>query len=283
MIRLSSENDINGIVCLWEESFGDSEKDIFFFLNTHYKPHNTIVCELDDEIVSVLFLLDGEMHIDGVDYPSYYLYAACTSLKYRGKGYMGDLLRFAQSISAERNRFFIALKPAEESLYNYYAKFGYRPVFTKKTAVLDKADLCENTVCECDYNISELSIIRNRFFNDINYFKWDEKSVKFAFDHHKYFGGEVLANRNGYILYSVDGRKLIVKESAFTQKEFLFCVSEIIKNIDIDSVRVELPYGYEFECSKNESGNAGMLLPLCDEADYLLKNINDAYLALTLD
>ncbi len=70
IIRLSHKNDISGIISLWSESFGDSEEEIMFFIKNKYIPENTLVAELNGEIASVLFLLDGKMCIKGVDYPS---------------------------------------------------------------------------------------------------------------------------------------------------------------------------------------------------------------------
>ena len=57
MVRLSTNNDINGIISVWKEAFGDSESDIRFFLDEHFKPDNTVISECEGEVASVLFLL----------------------------------------------------------------------------------------------------------------------------------------------------------------------------------------------------------------------------------
>jgi hypothetical protein len=57
MIRYSDKNDLNGIIRLWHEAFGDSENEIRFFLDSCYIPHNTVVYESDGEIASMLFQL----------------------------------------------------------------------------------------------------------------------------------------------------------------------------------------------------------------------------------
>ena len=129
MIRLSDKKDINSIIGLWCECFGDSEEDVRFFLDNCYTPKNTLVYEVNGEIASMLFLLEGDMSVSGVDYPSYYLYAACTSKKHRGKGLMADLLSFAKKVAMERKRSFICLRPGEHSLFKFYEKHGYKTVF----------------------------------------------------------------------------------------------------------------------------------------------------------
>ena len=65
MIRFSNEKDILQIVSLWSEAFGDGEKEIRFFLDEWYKPQNTLVCELNGEVVSMLFLLEGSFCFEG--------------------------------------------------------------------------------------------------------------------------------------------------------------------------------------------------------------------------
>ncbi len=283
MIRLSEEKDISGIVALWKESFGDTEEDIHFFLNAHYNPDNTLVYEVEGKMASVLFLLEGEMHIKGVDYPSYYLYAACTSAKYRGRGFMAKLLDFAKSISADRKKFFIALKPAEESLYAYYSKFGYKSVFTKKIATFTRLDCYNNLIGKNEILASSLSEIRNGFYSDIDYFKWDDKFVNFAFEHHKYFGGQCFIDCKGYILYTFNDEIMSVKETTFTQTELMTVADKLSENYKFNSISVDLPFNYDVEFSKTEIVNSGMLLPLCDDAESLINKIDNAYLALTLD
>lgn len=282
MVRLSTSCDIDGIVAVWKEAFGDSEKDIHFFLDAHYSPENTVVYDYNGEIASVLFLIDGDMHISGVDYSSYYLYAACTLKKYRGRGMMSDMLDFSKHIASERNKYFIALKPAEESLYNYYSRFGYKPVFFKKI-------LSFNAKTDSDYfyafidNNSSLNELRNNSYYNYDYFKWSNDSVDFAVEHHKYYGGNLICGCKGYILYSVYNDVLHVKETTFPYDEFEKAVNSLMLDLCIEKVSVELPFDFDFNSYNSEITKSGMLLPLSEEADIIIKNINHAYLALTLD
>ena len=162
MVRLSTPNDLNGIVSVWKEAFGDSEKDIRFFLDNHYKADNAVVYDSNGEVASVLFLIDGFMHIKGKDYPSYYLYAACTMKKYRGRGIMSEMLEFTKNIAFNRQKIFVALKPAEDSLYNYYSRFGYQPVFSKKKAVFELTDITDNTSIINNETDIDFSLLKGR-------------------------------------------------------------------------------------------------------------------------
>ena len=284
MIRLSQKNDLNDIIALWNESFGDSEEDIRFFLDSRYIPENTVVCEINGRIVSVLFLLNGSMHINGNDYPSYYLYAACTSNKFRGKGIMGDMLSFSESLSASRNKYFIALKPAEKSLFGYYGRFGYKTVFTKKTAeiVCDFSNIHEFGFD--DANAEKKSESRDNIFEHINYFKWDSDSVEFAISHHEYFGGKIFGTKNGYILYFVKDEVLYIRENTLSDNdEFLKVINYLCNLNGTHSVVAELPSDYHIECIKYEISDSGMILPLNNKAEEMILSLNNAYLNLALD
>ena len=283
MIRLSDNNDLKGIISLWQEAFGDSESDILFFLNSHYNPENTVVYEYNNEIASVLFLIEGNMHIKNVDYPSYYLYAACTLKKYRGKGLMSEMLDFAKKIAISRNCFFIALKPAEKSLFDYYSRFGYKTAFKKKTVYISK--LFDNGINKIPLQNSDaINVeIRDSFFENTDYFKWDKPSFDFAVEHHKFYGGKVFGGCNGYILYSVIDGVLTVKENTFPELEFINVIKNIALEKNISSVQADSSFYSLNENFKSEIIDSGMLIPLCPKAESLIKTLDNAYLSLTLD
>ncbi len=283
MIRLSTPNDLNGIINVWHNSFGDNENDIRFFLDYHYKPDNTVVCELNGIIVSVLFLLEGDMHIKGSDYPSYYLYAACTLREYRGREIMASLLSYTKKISAERNKFYIVLKPAEESLYGFYSKFGYKAVFTKRISEITINHLKSNNFKADNNCVNLYSRLRDNVYSDIDYFKWNENAVSFAVKHHKYYGGDVVERRNGYALYSKIDGFIYVKEITFTQENAFDILRFIAEKANVGSLYIETPYNLKINCAKTKVINSGMLLPLCVDAQNKINDIENVYLALTLD
>lgn len=267
MVRLSTYEDINGIIAVWREAFGDSEKDIRFFLDSHYKPENTVVSVHNGELASVLFLIDGDMHIGGGDYPSYYLYAACTLKKFRGRGMMTELLDFSKQIAYERGKYFIALKPAEKSLFDFYSKFGYQSVFSKKIISFNRKDLK----------------IKESVNNSYSYFKWDNYSVKFAIEHHKYYGGFAIRDSDGFLLYTVNDGGLFIKENSFPTEKFFCIINELSIKHGTDNFRAELPAFSPLECDKDEIVKSGMLLPVSSDAEYLIDTVYNAYLSLTLD
>lgn len=282
MIRYSVQSDLNGIISLWKEAFGDSETEIKFFLNNRYKPENTLLAEEDGEITSMLFLLEGEMTFEGKCYPSYYLYAACTLNKYRGRGYMASLLDFAKETAFNRGYYFICLLPGEKSLYDFYEKHGYKTVFKKKILKINSDSIKDNPQFRKE-SICEIEKIRNKAFRNFNVFKWDCDALKFAFEHHEFFGGKALFDREGYALYTTSDGDIVVKEIAFTGdiNSILSCIVDSEK--DINELYVYLPVDFETTFSDYEIIDSGMMLPVNIDAEKITNRITNAYLGLTLD
>ncbi len=127
LVKFENENTRSQAVSLWHEAFGDSDEYINFFLDTH----EACICltqEENGELCSMLFLIDGEL----CGKSAYYLFAAATFKKHRGKGCMVRLLEKAKSYAARNAKAFIVLVPAEEWLFDYYSRFGYKTCFYAK-------------------------------------------------------------------------------------------------------------------------------------------------------
>ncbi len=286
MIRFSSENDKENIISLWIEAFGDSKEDVEFFLLNKYIQQNTLIIEQNSKIVSMLFLLNGEMHINGEDYPAYYLYAACTAKDYRGKGLMASLLTFAQQVALNRGVKFICLKPAEKSLFDFYSLHGYKSVFKRKIVTVDINDPKLIDI-DSGYTFSENkkkpNEIRNSAYSNLNYFKWDSPSVEFAFNHTKHYGGNIFESHKGYCIYSINNNKIYVKEYTFTNGfPSAFLEKASIEN-NINEIIIDLPVDYPVNFGKHRVINSEMILSVSPDAEKLLSEIKNAYLGLTLD
>lgn len=284
IIRLSEKDDIKGIVSLWHEAFGDSEEEIMFFIDNKYIPENTVIAECDGEIASVLFLLEGEMSIKGIKYPSYYLYAACTSKKFRGRGIMSGLLDEAKKIAFLREYDFICLMPGEKSLFDFYEKHGYKTVFSKKIFTVNYNNILKQNIFKI-YKKSNLpcSEIRNQAFAEFDFFRWDEQSTEFAFEHTKLYNGNVFQNCNGYCLYTVDDGVVHVKEFAFTHLNLLEIAQFIMAENGAEAAVFNLPSEYKTEIGKYEIVPSAMMICVNERSAAVFESLKNAYLGLTLD
>lgn len=285
MIRFATHNDIKDIITLWHEAFGDAEAEIKFFLENKFCPDNTLVVEENSGVVSMLFLIEGNLQINSKDYHSYYLYAACTSKSCRGRGLMAELLEFAANTAKSRNIHFICLMPGEKSLFDFYSKHGYVAAFSKKILKIgfSEIDAGEFSACNSSVLRAQPEFLRNNAFSNYDYFKWNNDAINFAFEHTKLYGGQVFESTKGYALYSFVGSDVVVKEFAFTHDFLPFFAADLRKNLSFDNLIFYLPADYPADIGNCQIVKSAMLLPITDIGKNLSSDIKNAYLGLTLD
>ena len=272
MIRFSVNHDKEKLIELWRKVFGDSYEAINLFFDYHYDSHNTLVCELDGKIVSMLYLLEGDFVISNKSHPSYYLYAAATDPQHRGRGIMAQMLEFAKQTAAYREMDYICLLPAENSLYAFYEKFGYKTVFRKKIAEIRINGINVSQQSNCNDN--DFAELRKVFLDDFDRFEWNNNDIEYAIRQHEFYGGKSILSCKGYCLYSVEDSKIVVKESTL-QPDCVFNNNT--------SIIINLPVDFQIDCVNSEVADCGMALPLNEEAEAAVYNIKNAYLGLTLD
>lgn len=112
MIKIT--NNIDDIVPLWKEAFGDSREDIVFFID-NIRNGVCLAEYQNDKAVSMLYLVDCSLNSK----QAHYIYAACTDNKYQKNGYMAGLIKYCID-----NYDRICLIPANEHLVDYYNKQG---------------------------------------------------------------------------------------------------------------------------------------------------------------
>ncbi len=283
MIRFATNEDVNDIIKLWNEAFGDNEDDIRFFVENRFVPENTLVADFDNEVVSMLFLLEGSMVINDIDYPSYYLYAACTAEKSRGKGLMAALLSYAKSLAAKRNKYFICLMPGEKSLFDFYARFGYKSIFSRKILKINYSEINDSELSENKLYFPDYYDKRINAFSKFNRFEWDEHSIKFACKHHLLYSGNEQNKRNGYALYNVNADEVFVKEFAFSADDFLAETKNLFDLSECKKAVVILPVDYSTSVGEYEIVDSAMAVAVKPEFDSVISEIKNAYLGLTLD
>jgi len=135
-IKLADLSHKQELIEIWREAFGDDEDYISGFLGEYLIPgYNAPVIINNGKIASALYMIELELYADKrVVGKCAYLFAAATRESERGRGYMGELIRYAIELYKKRGFYAIFLFPQEgdESLFRYYAKFGFEPVYGAK-------------------------------------------------------------------------------------------------------------------------------------------------------
>lgn len=173
LVYFENEDLKKQAVSLWHEAFGDSEEYINFFLSAH-KGCTFVPLTENGELVSALYLIDGVLN--GVE--GFYLFAAATFKAHRSKGYMARLLQLAEETAKQKNKSFIALVPAEKSLFDYYSRFGYKTAFyAKKQAKNLPVPKTENRFVWCREHTDYILDEHEKYGTDILEFEGEIYSV----------------------------------------------------------------------------------------------------------
>lgn len=114
---------------LWKLCFDDNEKFIDLYFNLRFNQHVNISIESGNRIIAALQMLPYSFTYYGEDFQTSYISGACTHPDYRNKGVMHRLIGSALARMSVEGITFGALIPAEDWLYDYYAKQGFAPVF----------------------------------------------------------------------------------------------------------------------------------------------------------
>lgn len=165
MVRFDCEKFRDDAVRLWKEAFGDSEEYIDFFHQTHGSCQCLTHAE-NGRLASALYLIDGEL----CGKKGYYLFAAATFSAYRGNGCMAKLLEKAKRFAADNSKSFIALVPAEKSLFGYYSRFGYKTAFYALKQKNDKIKKYESDsrFVWCSEHINYIKAEHEKYGTDIS-------------------------------------------------------------------------------------------------------------------
>lgn len=265
------------IISLWQEAFGDSRDYIEFFLNEC----PDIVClgnTCEGRLASMFFLLNG---IIG-EYRCKYLYAACTAIRFREKGLMGDLLEYAKKYCTEEGFDFIFLVPCEEALYSYYSKFGFEPRMRKAIYTVSGGNGGQSFQRVDD--VSRIAEKRMTLLGETDSFCFDRKTTEYAVREFLNGGGEVYIEDGCFLFFVVrNGKKCVVKELIAEKDCNLTLNLHLFKNLGEENIYIHTPIVYNGEDNGCVCTKCGMLCPLTEEARAFAEAHGTLYAGMYLD
>ena len=119
---------------LFTEAFGDKAfTDLFF--RTGYSPQRCLAA-FDGDLLAALHWFDCSLE----DKKAAYVYGIAAFRRCRGQGIGSALIRFAIDHLKALGYGIIALVPAEESLFPYYERFGFRPASAIRETLVPAGD-----------------------------------------------------------------------------------------------------------------------------------------------
>lgn len=151
MIRYAENRDLERIKKMWKTCFpSDSESvDKFYFKNI-YRPQSDIVYAENETNIPLasLQIIPYTMKLSDKTCIAGYIYGAMTHPDSRNRGYMRDLIAFAEGEMVKRGMSYAILIPGEKCLFHFYEKLGYQKAFPLSYHSVEAADIPKN-----DYGI----------------------------------------------------------------------------------------------------------------------------------
>lgn len=128
MIRYADMSLYKQAYELFDEVFDEDKRFNEYFFKNIFDINNLLVCMKDNVIASMVQTIPYEIQKIG---RVTYIYGAATRPEYRNQGLMSKLLNKSFEIDKQKGFTGSILIPANESLFEFYANFGYKKAFYK--------------------------------------------------------------------------------------------------------------------------------------------------------
>ena len=282
MIKVYNAENLNreAVVDLWVRSFGDSNEYVEFFLD-NCPSYICIEYFIDHKLVAMLFLLEGELFGE----KSKYLYAACTDADYRRRGIMEELISFSKCYCKDKGFSSIFLVPASDSLYSYYAKFGFIASFNKKFMCVKSANIINDEFESVD--IDRILSVKKKLLKSIKGFIFNDEVMKYTVKEHLFNGGRIFLKNieDKYILifYYLNNSDLIIKELLTDFDDISTVLNEHFGNKNAENIYICTPLVYNNRDIVEEYAKCGMCFPIDKKTSEYLNDRSDLYAGMYLD
>jgi predicted acetyltransferase len=230
-----------------------------------------VACD-GSEVVAALYHIPCKINEEN----AHYLFGAATLPSYRRRGVMRHLIEFSLEDARANGDKFSVLYPAEDRLYKYYEKLGYKSNCSRKTATVDKDELmhiAEYSGFCISMGIAGMSNLRNQTLK-ANALKFNQDYMKYSVACNKLGGGYTVCSDKGYALVQQDKfGECVVSELIANENGIFVTLGELLKNTDANKFTFNYPVNYKIFPKENVVSD-GMIYYLSD-----LK-LNNVYIGL---
>ncbi len=233
MLKYAENKDKSEILNLFNICFPNEEEFAEYFFKHFFSPENTVICVEDGKIAGSAMELKYD--ISGVGEVTY-LYAVGTLPEYRGRGLCKSILDYSHREDIKKGRAASVLIPGNSSLFDFYARYGYKTCF-----YVDEHKLTYKNAGE-SYDFGEptgkeLEAVYELFLKNKPHIIRDAAYFDVQKDMFKRFGGGVKGvyeggRLKGYCFYSVEDGKIIFEEAMGELCEI--AANEILREKNLD-------------------------------------------------
>lgn len=233
--RLAHQKDLASLKAIWNEVFleHETQESIDFYFANNFDLKHTFVLENDDkQIVSTLQLNQHDIMLDLKKTSVSFVVGVATLEKEQRKGYMRLLLDYAIKYARETLKQEMMILQA----YNWdvYRSFGFYEAYYKSEVPFLLDDLDGYQEARQKHIDSKLLLdIYEKYTTDLNAYKI--RNIKYFDKHLKALAidkTQVAASEDAYLFYQISGGKVIVVETAYTDKEALYALLKSVLKIN---------------------------------------------------
>lgn len=290
MIRFATQEDINKLKNLWDDSFHDPMSFVDFLYDNVVTIADTLVVEQGEDIACMLTIIPTSFVFRDKAVKTAYIYGAATAKKYQRKGYMTHLLTFAEEYCRDHGYAMSVLVPGEKYLFGYYKKRGYSEDFNCRMVnlspgMINKDLHCDTEILMDDVPARTVHTIREDALCDIPHIAWSAGEMTFALKDCRLYDEHVAYYKGGfgesYCIYGMDGSSMFIKEclgSSVDAQQVL--LKQVLLNEKPRRATLQLPIDSELFRYEGERARFGMAKPLV--LNSYIRDL-DAYMNLMLD
>lgn len=240
---------------------------------------------VDGELAAALYLLPCSLSDGGKNLKAHYLMGASTLQRFRGRGLMSGLIKYALEDAKSRGDLYSVLEPANPSLYDFYSRLGYRRAY--QSSVFDfysdnNINLNSNFQLLTKNSFDTWAELRfNICMNIRGSVQWTAPHLLYSSEVCAAYGGGALGCDFGYAVFIKDEQGVRVGELMCAPERLKELLTALAQTLGVDKLRVRCPVALAERAGiKNaEKIDMGMLLPLFGEE----LTAESAYLGLSLD
>lgn len=141
-VRRANANDEAQLRAVWTAVFGDGDEFLNPFFSMVYLGNTALVCDIGGKIIASVYPLHvGNIVCKNVKKPCIMIYALGTLPEYRGLGCASSLMN-----ACDEDAVYV-LRPASDSLFDFYANLGYEPCFYYNNGIFTAENIAACTNC----------------------------------------------------------------------------------------------------------------------------------------
>lgn len=194
--RRSKTEDVPQLLALWLTCFSEKEEaaELFFKRNLSYT-RGYLAADKGNPIAA-LYLVDCTL----CGKRAHYLCGAATLPQYRKRGVMSALIQYALTDAKQRGDSYSVLLPANDGLYDFYARLGYQPKCTACTVTV----ACDEAADGIPTGTPDFQRLQAECNQD-KFLLWNNSFIQFAKDYYACYGVHSIQSENAFALYEQNG------------------------------------------------------------------------------